>query len=190
MYIIVGLGNPGTKYRNTYHNMGFMAVDKIAEKVGASFSTRTDCSAKVAKCKFKGNDFILAKPQTFMNLSGESVKQLVKKYGYDEGDLIVIYDDVDIEAGRLRLREEGSAGTHNGMKSIVYELNTTIFKRIRIGIKTDALSEVPLIDYVLSSVEYEVKPQINDATSKAAEAALAIVSGEEFARVQERINRK
>ena len=136
MYVVVGLGNPGTRYRNTYHNIGFMVADALAKKCKLRFSGK-ECAALTAKGRAGGVPFVIAKPQTFMNLSGESVKQLVRKYCDTEDELIVVYDDADLPVGRMRLREEGSAGTHNGMRSIVAELNTTSFKRIRIGIKTD-----------------------------------------------------
>ena len=179
MYVVVGLGNPGTRYRNTYHNIGFMVADALAKKCKLRFSGK-ECAALTAKGRAGGVPFVIAKPQTFMNLSGESVKQLVRN------------DDADLPVGRMRLREEGSAGTHNGMRSIVAELNTTSFKRIRIGIKTDELAakEVQIVDLVLSKVDYADKAAIDKCVGEAADAVLALIAGEDIQRVEERLNRR
>ncbi len=191
MFLIVGLGNPGMRYRNTYHNIGFMTVDAVAKKCGMKF-TGKECDALTAKGKADGVPFVLAKPQTYMNLSGQSVKKLVRKYCDDESELVVVYDDADLPVGRMRIREEGSAGTHNGMRSIVSELNTTEFKRLRIGIKTDELAEkeVQIIDLVLSKVDYADKQQIDKCISEAVEALLDLIGGKDIQRIEERINRK
>lgn len=191
MFLIVGLGNPGMRYRNTYHNIGFMTVDAVAKKCGMKFMGK-ECDALTAKGKADGVPFVLAKPQTYMNLSGQSVKKLVRKYCDDESELVVVYDDADLPVGRMRIREEGSAGTHNGMRSIVSELNTTEFKRLRIGIKTDELAEkeVQIIDLVLSKVDYADKQQIDKCISEAVEALLDLIGGKDIQRIEERINRK
>jgi len=191
MKVIVGLGNPGLKYKNTFHNVGFMVVDYIAKKLDLKFVTKA-CDSKIAKGKYKGEDFILAKPETFMNLSGTAVKQLIKKFDINEKfDLIVVYDDVDIKLGALRLREEGSAGTHNGMRNIIQEINTQEFKRVRVGTKTQALEnkEIALIDFVLSKMEYEDKKLLDVSVEKAALSILELISGEDIQRVQEKLNR-
>lgn len=191
MYVIVGLGNPGTRYRNTYHNIGFMVADAVAKKCGLRFSGK-ECAALTAKGKTGGVPFVIAKPQTFMNLSGGSVKQLARKYCDDESELIVVYDDADLPVGRMRFREEGSAGTHNGMRSIVSELNTTSFKRLRIGIKTEELAakEVDIVDLVLSKVDYADKAAIDKCVDEAAQAVLDLVAGTDVQRIEERINRR
>ena len=135
---------------------------------------------------------MIAKPQTYMNNSGESVRQLYRKYCADYDELIVVYDDADLPVGRMRLREEGSAGTHNGMRSIVKELGTTSFKRLRIGIKNEELAqkEVQIIDYVLSKVDYADKKEIERCVAAAAEAVRELVAGADIMRVEEKINRK
>lgn len=191
MYVVAGLGNPGTKYRNTYHNIGFMVADALAKKCKVRF-TGKECAALTAKAKSGGEQFVIAKPQTFMNLSGESVKQLVRKYCDDENQLIVVYDDADLPVGRMRLREEGSAGTHNGMRSIVKELNTTVFKRLRIGIKTEefAEKEVQIVDLVLSKVDYADKQQIDKCIETAVDAICELVAGADIQRVEEKLNRR
>ena len=172
MYIIAGLGNPGRKYENTRHNMGFIAVDLLAEKYGI----------KVDKIKFKalvgegiiaGQKVLLVKPQTYMNLSGQSIREVMSFYKEDIENLIVIYDDIDIPTGTIRLRKKGSAGTHNGMRNIVYLLADDGFPRIRVGIGSD--KKVDLINYVTSGVTKGEKELLEGALLKAADAAAAIV---------------
>ncbi len=191
MYLIVGLGNPGTRYRSTYHNLGFMVADALARARKIKF-TGKECDAVTAKGKVDGEEFVVAKPQTYMNLSGESVRKLVRKYCDDESRLIVVYDDADLPVGRMRLREEGSSGTHNGMRSIVAALGTTEFKRLRIGIKNAALAdrEVDIADYVLSHIDYADKKAIENCVEEAAAALIDLVGGADIQRVEERLNRK
>ena len=191
MLLIVGLGNPGMKYKNTYHNVGFNLVDALAKALKIKFD-ENECEAKTARAIVGGEDVILAKPQTYMNNSGVAVKKLVKHYGVDAAsELIVCYDDVDLPLGSLRMRESGSAGTHNGMRSIVAELNSQDFKRLRFGTRTEALSnkEVELIEFVLSKVDYESKQVLDKTVKAAADLLLALIKGEDFARVEERINK-
>ncbi len=189
MMLIVGLGNPGAKYKDTYHNIGFKLVDALAERLGVKFS-KNICDAKVAECKKA--DVILAKPQTFMNLSGEAVKKLLRTYDIDaQSQLIVCYDDVDLPIGKLRLREEGSAGTHKGMRSIVDELGTQGFCRLRVGARTPLLAdgEIALIDFVLSKIDYQYKEQLQAALNNGVLALEDLIKGIPFARVQEKLNR-
>lgn len=193
MILIVGLGNPGTKYGGTFHNVGFMAVDALKERLKVKWNIKREGDSRVAKGELDGVKFVLAKPETYMNLSGTAVKKLVAAYGVDETrELLVCYDDVDLPVGKLRLREEGSAGTHNGMRNIVAELNTTQFARLRIGTATEQLKdgEVALIDFVLSKIPYELKPTLDGALSSAADAMIQFIKGEEIARIQEKLNRK
>ena len=192
MILIVGLGNPGMKYRNTYHNVGFMAVDALAKKCKVKIA-KSECNALTCKAIYKGVDFVIAKPQTYMNLSGEAVKKLVRAYDVDEkSQLVVCYDDVDLPIGKLRVRQEGSAGTHNGMRNIVKELNTQEFTRVRIGTKTDELAqhEVELIDFVLSKVDFDSKQVLTTAIESAVEAFEMFIEGDDIQRIQEKINRK
>lgn len=191
MYLIVGLGNPGTRYRSTYHNLGFMVADALARAKKLRFAGK-ECDAVTAKGKADGVEFVVAKPQTYMNLSGESVRKLVRKYCDDEGELIVVYDDADLPVGRMRLREEGSSGTHNGMRSIVSALGTTQFKRLRIGIKNAELAsrEVDIADYVLSRIDYADKKTVEKCVEEAAEALLDLVGGADIQRIEERLNKR
>lgn len=192
MILIVGLGNPGMKYKNTYHNVGFMAVDAFAKKCKVKIA-KSECGALTCKASYKGVDFVIAKPQTYMNLSGEAVKKLVRAYDVDEkSQLVVCYDDVDLPIGKLRVRQEGSAGTHNGMRNIVKELNTQEFTRVRIGTKTDELAqhEVELIDFVLSKVDFDSKQVLTTAIESAVEAFEMFIEGDDIQRIQEKINRK
>ncbi|MEG2687907.1 MAG: aminoacyl-tRNA hydrolase [Clostridia bacterium] len=192
MILIVGLGNPGAKYKNTYHNLGFMAVDAFAKKLKLKISTK-ECSALTASGRYNGVDFVVAEPQTFMNLSGEAVRLLVRKYGIDVAtELMIVYDDADLPVGKMRLREEGSAGTHNGMRNIVAELNTTNFKRLRIGMQTVALKEkeVEIIDHVLSKIPYEFKEVFNSSIEVAATALIDFVDGKDIGRIEETVNKR
>lgn len=178
MKIIVGLGNPTPKYRNNYHNLGFMTADALAEKLKMKIKT-SECKSLTAQKRIDGDDVVIAKPQTFMNLSGEAVKELLRKYGAYSEDLIVIYDDADIPVGKLRLRKEGSAGTHNGMRSIIKEINTENFPRLRIGFGCAELKDksVPIIEKVLSDISYADREKINEAIQKAADKLCDYIVG-------------
>ena len=172
MYIIVGLGNPGKKYENTRHNMGFIAVDLLAEKYGIKVD-KIKFKALVGEGRIAGQKVLLVKPQTYMNLSGQSVMVVMNFYKEDIENLIVIYDDIDIPTGTIRLRKKGSAGTHNGMRNIVYLLQEDGFPRIRVGIGSE--SKVDLIHYVTSGVTKKEKDLLEDALTRAADAAACIV---------------
>lgn len=172
MYIIVGLGNPGKKYENTRHNMGFIAVDLLAEKYGIKVD-KIKFKALVGEGRIAGQKVLLVKPQTYMNLSGQSVIEVMNFYKEDIENLIVIYDDIDIPTGTIRLRKKGSAGTHNGMRNIVYLLQEDGFPRIRVGIGSE--SKVDLIHYVTSGVTKKEKDLLEDALTRAADAAACIV---------------
>lgn len=178
MKIIVGLGNPTPKYRNNYHNLGFMTADALAEKLKMKIKT-SECKSLTAQKRIDGDDVVIAKPQTFMNLSGEAVKELLRKYGAYSEDLIVVYDDADIPVGKLRLRKEGSAGTHNGMKSIIKEINSENFPRLRIGFGCAELKDksVPIIEKVLSDISYTDREKINEAIQKAADKLFDYIAG-------------
>lgn len=193
MYLIVGLGNPGMKYKSTYHNIGFMTVDAIAKKLGLKFAEDKKNFAHTAKGKIGDVEFVLAKPDTFMNSSGNAVVALSKKYRTDiKNELVIIYDDADLPTGKTRMREEGSAGSHNGMRSIVGMLERTDFKRIRIGIKNSQLAQndVELIDLVLSKVDYEDKALLNEGIEEVANAVIDLVKGADIQRIEEKLNRK
>jgi PTH1 family peptidyl-tRNA hydrolase len=176
MKIIVGLGNPEEKYFKTFHNMGFMAVGDVAEQLGVKFKKK-ESEAVTAEANLNGEKVILARPVTYMNNSGRAVKQLLAKYKATPNDLVVLYDDYDIPKGKIRIRPNGSAGTHNGMRSIIAEIGTSDFKRIRIGIHDDEVS-IPIINYVLANVKEEDYELFISACNRAASAAIAIAKGE------------
>ncbi len=171
MYLIVGLGNPGNKYMRTYHNIGYMAIDKVAEMLGAKF-TKVRNSADVALASYKGQNLILAKPRTYMNLSGESVAGFVRKQKIKPENVIVFCDDIDLEKGVCKYREHGSGGTHNGLRNIVLHIGTE-FKRIKIGAGNDKSRD--LADYVLSRIDDESMEKIIPAIDLACEKLFDII---------------
>lgn len=175
MYVIVGLGNPEEKYLKTFHNMGYIAVGDVADKLGVKFKKK-ECEAFVAEANVRGEKIILARPVTYMNASGRAVKQLLAKYKTDETRLIVLYDDYDIAKGSIRIRPSGSAGTHNGMRSVIAEIGTQNFTRIRIGIRDNEVN-IPIINYVLSEVRKEDYDLFISACGRASDAVIAIING-------------
>lgn len=174
MKIIIGLGNPGAKYENTYHNMGFLTVQAVAEKLGRVIKNK-ECSGMTVVFSKRNKKIILALPQTFMNLSGECVKSLLSKYDATPSDIVVVYDDVDIPQGTLRLRKAGSAGTHNGMKDIVARTGTTTFNRIRVGIghKPEFMD---MADYVLSDMTKGDKDLMLSSIDRASDALVSFIN--------------
>lgn len=172
MILIVGLGNPGLQYRSTYHNTGFAAVDKLAAGLGVTFRRRL-CQAKVCECTVKGQQVVLAKPQTYMNLSGESVRELMKHYHVACEDVVIVYDDIELERGVLRMREHGSAGTHNGMRSVVGCVGENVV-RLRVGVGRPT-PPMELYDYVLSRPKGTCFAEWNAGTSRAATVLRAYI---------------
>lgn len=176
MYLIVGLGNPGENYTLTRHNAGFLAVSKISEKYNIPLSF-TGYHAIYGIGKVHGKEVMLAQPQTFMNDSGISVKALMNHFHIPLKNLVVIYDDMDIELGQVRIRERGSAGTHNGMRSIVNEhLKTQDFPRIRIGIGKPDPNRENIIQYVLGKFRKDELPIFIDTLDKVIESVEVIVT--------------
>lgn len=147
MRLIVGLGNPGEKYENTRHNAGFMALDKYASENGLTFKHELKLKGMVCVVNKNGEKTVLLKPMTYMNLSGESVIACMQYYKIDKDDVLIFCDDLDSKLGRVRLRAKGSAGGHNGLKSIVQHIKTEEYKRVKIGI--DRSPVIPVIDWVL-----------------------------------------
>ncbi|MBR2904119.1 MAG: aminoacyl-tRNA hydrolase [Clostridia bacterium] len=186
MYLIVGLGNPDKKYEKTFHNVGYMAVGDVAEKLGVKFKKK-ECEALIAEAFVGGEKVIIARPVTYMNNSGRAVKQLMAKYKIAPSNLLVIYDDYDLPKGKLRIRAAGSAGTHNGMRSILGETGLKDFARIRIGIRDEAVN-IPIVDYVLSEVRKEDYALFIDACGKAAEAAIEFAQGKTIDLVMGKFN--
>ena len=169
MKLIVSLGNPEGKYSNTYHNTGFNAVDFFAREHGLKFSTKK-CKAEIAK----GDGFIIAKPQTYMNLSGDSVYELKKYFKIPLSDILIVFDDIDLPKGKIRFRLAGSAGTHNGLRDIVNKVGIT--PRLRLGIGRD--SNMDLKDYVLSTVDQASKEIMQETYLKANELIEKFIAGE------------
>lgn len=167
MKLIVGLGNPGKEYENTRHNVGFMVMDRLSDVFNVSIST-SKFKGEYVKFKYHGEDIIFLKPMTYMNLSGESVIQVLHYFKMSADDLLVIYDDLDMPTGKLRLRESGSAGGHNGVKSIIAQLKTQSFKRIRVGI--DKHPRIKVVDYVLGHFTKEQQPLIDEGVENAVKA--------------------
>ena len=186
MKIIVGLGNPEEKYLKTFHNMGYIAVGDVASKLNVKFKKK-ECEAFTAEAYIDGEKVILARPVTYMNNSGRAVKQLLAKYKASPDGLIVLYDDYDIAKGGLRIRPSGSAGTHNGMRSVIAEIGTSCFTRIRIGIR-DSENNIPIINYVLSEVKREDYELFISVCGRAADAAIAIAKGNSVEKVMTEYN--
>ena len=177
MKVIVGLGNPGKKYDNTRHNIGFEALDYIADKEGININTGK-YKALIGTGYMGGEKVLLVKPQTYMNLSGESVADVVNFYKIDpEEDMIVIFDDISLEPGRIRIRKKGSAGGHNGIKNIIAMTGTSGFKRIKVGV-----GEKPqgwdLADHVLGRFSDEDRQNVKEAIKNAMDAAVLIMQDE------------
>ena len=186
MYLIVGLGNPDKKYEKTFHNMGYIAVGDAAEQLGAKFKKK-ECEASVAEAFVDGEKVIFARPLTYMNNSGRAVKQLMSKYKIPESNLLVIYDDYDLPKGKVRIRANGSAGTHNGMRSIIGETGLQHFARIRIGIRDEAVN-IPIINYVLAEVHKDDYPLFAEACQKAGAAAAEFAKGLDIEKVMCKYN--
>ena len=187
MKLIVGLGNPDKEYLNTFHNLGFMAVDKMANELGIEFS-KTKCRASLAETKIGGEKIILAKPLTYMNLSGESVREILSFYKASPQDLIVIYDDFDLPKGAVRIRKSGSAGTHNGMRNIIKEIGTEDFARIRVGFKPEGDIKIPLIDLVLSKMDLSAGEILEKSITSVANALVDFASGKTLDSIMQKYN--
>lgn len=167
MKVIVGLGNPGKEYENTKHNIGFLTLDRLSERLGISIK-QIKHKALTGEGFVKGQKLMLVKPQTYMNLSGQCVREVMQYYKLEPENLIVIYDDLDIPIGTLRLRAKGSAGTHNGMKSIIYDIQEDGFPRVRVGIGGERKGN--LANYVISGFRKEDINTVETAVEKAADA--------------------
>ncbi|MBR3718921.1 MAG: aminoacyl-tRNA hydrolase [Firmicutes bacterium] len=172
MYVICGLGNPGKEYEQTRHNMGFLTMDVLSAKLGIDIR-RLKFRSLIGEGRIGTEKVLLVKPQTYMNNSGEALREIVAYYGVEPSHLIVVYDDIDLAVGDLRLREKGSAGTHNGMRSIIYQLQFDDFPRIRIG--TGKSDVIPLVSFVTGKPTQEEQKPLADAIEKAAEAAICWV---------------
>ncbi|HBN84263.1 MAG TPA: aminoacyl-tRNA hydrolase [Clostridiales bacterium] len=174
--IIVGLGNPGPNYSLSRHNMGFGTIEYLSEKYGIK-TGRIAFKGRYGRGEIEGKPVVLLKPSTYMNNSGESVRAVLKWYSATPDQLIVLYDDMDLEPGMVRIRPKGSAGAHNGMKSVIYHLQTDEFTRIRIGIGRPE-ERIPVIDYVLQRIPDHVMPDLKAGMETAGEAVACILKSD------------
>ncbi|MEE1085860.1 MAG: aminoacyl-tRNA hydrolase [Schaedlerella sp.] len=188
MYIIAGLGNPSKEYEGTRHNAGFQVIDRIADKYNILVDVKKH-RALVGKGMVAGQKVILVKPQTYMNLSGESIRSVLDFYKVDEeNELIIIYDDISLEPGQIRIRAKGSAGGHNGIKNIIHHLGGQVFPRIKVGVG-EKPSKMDLADYVLGHFSKEEKEQMEEGYEHAVHALELMLTGEISAAMNE-YNRK
>jgi PTH1 family peptidyl-tRNA hydrolase len=175
MKLIVGLGNPGKEYENTRHNTGFKCLDLVSSKLGVSVN-RKAFSALIGKTTYKGEQIILMKPQTYMNLSGDAVQPAAAFYKVPPERVLVVSDDVSLPLGKLRIRASGSAGGHNGLKSIISRLGTEAFPRVKVGVGAPPNQDYDLADWVLSGFHGQDAKVIAEATERAADALESILS--------------
>ena len=188
MYLIAGLGNPDKKYEHTRHNVGFDVIDELAKKYNISISEKKH-KALLGKGVIEGQKVVLAKPQTYMNLSGESIVELVHYYKIDpETEMIVIYDDISFAPGNLRIRQSGSAGGHNGIKNIIKCLGTQEFMRIKVGVG-EKPKNWDLADFVLGHFSKEERENLEDAIGRAMEAVGYMINGD-VAKAMNEYNKK
>jgi PTH1 family peptidyl-tRNA hydrolase len=173
-WLLVGLGNPGNQYAATRHNMGFMALDRLADREGFRFN-KLRFRAWTGQWKVGDQQVLVMKPQTYMNLSGRSVLQLSAYFGIPPQRIIVMFDDISLEPGRLRVRAEGSAGGHNGIKSIIQELGSQDFPRVKIGVGAKPNPEYDLAAWVLSTFSASEEKALAVSLKNAADAALSII---------------
>lgn len=175
MYIIAGLGNPGREYVGTRHNIGFETLDAVAAKYNITIK-KAKFNALYGEGTIEGEKVVLVKPQTYMNLSGESIRDFKAWYKADDSQIIIIYDDISLPVGKIRLRPKGSAGGHNGIKSIIYQLRTEVFPRIKIGVGHPENPNYDLADYVLGKFSREEVETLIPVAVKSADAVGAIIS--------------
>lgn len=174
MYIIAGLGNPGKQYDKTRHNAGFMTLDVLADRYGIAIGEKAH-KALIGKGMIEGNKVILVKPQTFMNLSGESIRSVMDYYQVEPSNFIVIYDDISLEPGALRIRKKGSAGGHNGIKNIIARLGTQEFPRVRVGVGAKP-EQGDLVNYVLGHFSKGEKEAMEQAFKDGAAAVVSMMT--------------
>jgi aminoacyl-tRNA hydrolase len=177
MKLIVGLGNPGAQYAKTRHNVGWHAIDAFAKKFRIEVETH-EKNAMTGKGRVAGGAVMVAKPLTYMNLSGDAVRLLANAYTESLSELMIVYDDVDLPLGRVRIRPNGSAGTHNGMRSIIGALGSDAFPRLRIGVRGERYGEDPLRDYVLDDFDDSELPVIDQMIERSVEALVLFARGD------------
>ncbi len=188
MKLIVGLGNPGTEYIRTRHNVGFMVVEELASQLGAPWCDSSKWQAETAEAAIRGQKVVLLKPQTYMNLSGEAVGKFAQYYQLESTAIWVVSDDIDLPLGKIRIREEGSSGGHNGLKSISSSLGSEAYYRIRIGVgprlePTNQADQLPDLDaaiYVLQAFDAKEKPLVSRVISQAAQLILSGLTADQL----------
>ncbi|HFI0453379.1 TPA: aminoacyl-tRNA hydrolase [Streptococcus suis] len=185
--LIIGLGNPGDRYFETKHNVGFMLLDKIAKRENVTFSHDKIFQADIATTFIDGEKIYLVKPTTFMNESGKAVHALMAYYGLDEKDILVAYDDLDMAVGKIRFRQKGSAGGHNGIKSIVKHIGTQEFDRIKIGIGRPK-GNMSVVNHVLSGFDTEDRIEIDLALEKLDKAVNFYLEEDDFDTIMRKFN--
>ncbi len=179
MKVIIGLGNPGKRYEKTRHNAGFMVVDHLAQRLNVQLTTRK-FKALLAETFVKGEKVILVKPQTYMNLSGESVLEILNYYNLSSDDILVISDDLDMEVGKIRLREKGSSGGQKGIQNIIDRLSTQNFLRLKLGIGNNKIMET--VDYVLGKIDQDT------AIQKASDCVIDYIEGMDLLELKNKYN--
>ena len=172
MYVVVGLGNPGKQYENTRHNVGFNVIDILAKEYDISV-TKIKHKALIGEGRIGSEKVLLVKPQTYMNLSGESIREVVNFYKISNEEIIVIYDDISLEVGRIRIREKGSHGGHNGIKSIIANLGTDVFPRVKIGV---GAPKGNLVSHVLGKFSDEEVEILRESIKASSDATSIIIS--------------
>ncbi|KXT73111.1 aminoacyl-tRNA hydrolase [Streptococcus gallolyticus] len=185
--MIVGLGNPGSKYHETRHNIGFMAIDRLAKDFNVTFSEEKNFKAEVGSCFINGEKVYLVKPTTFMNNSGIAVHALLTYYNISIEDFLVIYDDLDMEVGRIRLRQKGSAGGHNGIKSIIAHTGTQAFDRIKVGIGRPKQGR-SVVDHVLGKFDQDDYITVTNTLEKVNEAVQFYLQEADFVKTMQEFN--
>lgn len=186
-FMIVGLGNPGREYEATRHNMGWLVLDILAERHSTEIK-KLKAKSLIGECRIGGRKVLLVKPQTFMNLSGQAVAELMNFYKIPAENVLIIFDDVSLDAGRLRIRRNGSDGGHNGMKNIIYLSGTDAFPRIKVGVGKKPHPEYDMKDWVLSTPKGEDAEKIKSALEKAADAAEDIAANGDIDRAMNLYN--
>ena len=187
MKLIIGLGNPGSQYDSTRHNAGFIAIDKFAEDNDITFNLEPKFKGAIGVKVFNGEKVLLLKPMTYMNLSGEAVIAVMNFYKIDVDDIIVISDDLDSPLGRIRLRDHGSSGGHNGHKNIVNHIHTENYKRIKIGIGRD--EHIPVVDWVLKKLNEEELAVLNQSAEVVSKALTEFVNGVDFMKISSKYSK-
>ena len=180
-HIICGLGNPGTQYENTRHNCGFMTIDVICDKTGTPLPKKLRFKSLTADAAVGGTKVLLMKPTTYMNLSGAAVAEAMRFYKIPPQNVVIIFDDVSLPLGKIRIRQKGSDGGHNGMKNIILRSGSDLFPRVKIGIDSQKRGLIPLRDFVTSPFKKDEGEELEAALAAAAEAAVMITRGEAVA---------